>query len=99
MAKHEDQKADDKGNEGGSKGPPAKKYIFFVGRDKYETDQPKLTGAQIKARAPNVEPGDQLSLEGHGNEPDRIIADTDVVSLDSEHGPRRFHIVPQANFG
>lgn len=79
---------------------PPKIYKFFVGQQKYETDQAQLTGAQIKAYVPNVEPGTKLSLEGHGNEPDRIIADDELVSLDERHGgPRRFTLVPPANFG
>jgi hypothetical protein len=79
---------------------PPKMYKFFVGHEKYETDQAQLTGAQIKAYVPNVEPGTKLSLEGHGHDPDRIIADDERVSLDEQHGgPRRFTLVPPANFG
>ncbi|WBY00044.1 hypothetical protein PE066_11170 [Ramlibacter tataouinensis] len=75
-------------------------YKFFVGSQKYETGQVQLTGAQIKAYVPDVAPGSKLSLEGHGNEPDRIIADDEEVSLDERHGgPRRFTLVPPANFG
>lgn len=75
-------------------------YKFFVGNQKYETDQAQLTGAQIKAYVPDVAPGTKLSLEGHGNDPDRIIADDELVSLDEHHGgPRRFTLVPPANFG
>lgn len=75
-------------------------YKFFIGKDKYETNQPKLTGAQIKAFAPDVVPGTKLSLEGHGNDPDRIIADEEWVAMDDRHGgPRRFTLVPPANFG
>lgn len=81
----------------GQKDP--KKYIFFVNGEKYETDQSELTAAQIKARVPNVEPGDKLSLEGHGDEPDEILQDDQVVSLEKEKGPRRFTIVPSASFG
>jgi len=75
-------------------------YKFFVGTVKYETDQAQLTGAQIKAYVPDVPPGTKLSLEGHGNDPDRIVLDDEVVSVD-EHkgGPRRFTLVPPANFG
>jgi hypothetical protein len=77
----------------------AKKYIYFVNNDKYESDLPELTGAQIKARIPNFDPTLQLSLEGHGNDPDRIIGDNEVVSLEKDHGPLRFTLVPPANFG
>jgi len=75
------------------------KYFYFVGNDKYETDLPELTGAQIKARVPNLDPTFQLSLEGHGNDPDRLIADDEVVSLEKDKGPVRFTLVPPANFG
>ena len=78
---------------------PPKKYFYFVGNDKYESDLPALTGAQIKARIPNLDPTLQLSLEGHGNEPDRIIADNETVSLEKDQGPPRFTLVPPANFG
>lgn len=75
-------------------------YKFFVGTVKYETDQPQLTGAQIKAYVADVPPGTKLSLEGHGNDPDRIVLDDEVVSLDEHQGgPRRFTLVPPADFG
>lgn len=75
-------------------------YKFFVGPVKYETDQPQLTGAQIKAYVPDVPPGTKLSLEGHGHDPDRIVRDDELVSLDEpQGGPRRFTLVPPANFG
>lgn len=76
-----------------------KTYIFFVNGVKYETDQAKLTGLQIKARVPNWDPTHDLALEGHGDDPDRVIADDETVDLDTPHGPRRFSSVPKANFG
>lgn len=76
-----------------------KTYEYFVGHDKYETEHPSLTGAQIKARIPNLAPGTGLSLEGHGDDPDRLIADEESVSLDKHHGPVRFTLVPPATFG
>ncbi len=77
-----------------------KTYKFFVGSEKYETTERELTGAQIKAYVPDVPTGTKLSLEGHGHDPDRIIADDEVVSMDESHGgPRRFTLVPPANFG
>lgn len=78
---------------------PKKQYFYFVGNDKYESDLPELTGAQIKARIPNLDPAFQLSLEGQGNDPDRMIGDNDTVSLAEHHGPCRFTLVPPANFG
>jgi len=76
-----------------------KNYHYFVNHDRYETDQPELTGGQIKARIPNFQPGTALSLEGHGNDPDRLIGDDEVVQLDTTHGPVRFTLVPPATFG
>ncbi len=77
------------------------KFFYFVGEDKYETDQESITGAQIKARIPNLEPSMGLSLEGQGSEPDRMIGDADSVTLEIGHGdgPRRFTLVPPATFG
>ena len=76
-----------------------KVYTYFVNQDKYESELSSLTGAQIKARIPNLEPGTLLSLEGHGKDPDRIILDDESVNLDTEHGPARFTLVPPATFG
>ena len=76
-----------------------KKYSYFVGKNKYESDLPTLTGAQIKAKIPNLDPSFILTLEGHGHEPDRQIGDTDVVNLDTKHGIPHLTLVPPANFG
>ena len=77
----------------------AKKFFFFVDNVKYESDLPMLTGAQIKAKVANWDPAYGLLLEGHGKEPDRLISDTDSVSLEKENGPLRFTRVPPATFG
>lgn len=74
-------------------------YHFFVNGKKYETDKKELTGAQIKAMVPGWDPSHDLSLEGQGDDPDRIIGDAEAVSLDPKHGVRRFSSVPKANFG
>ncbi len=74
-------------------------YHFFVNGVKYEADQPRLAGLQIKARVADWDPSHDLVLEGHGDDPDRVIADDEVVDLDVSHGPRRFSSVPKANFG
>lgn len=77
------------------------KYFYFVGDDKYETDAATVTGAQIKARIADIEPGTGLSLEGQGNDPDRMIGDDVTVNLEigHGHGPLRFSLVPPATFG
>ncbi len=74
-------------------------YTFFVNGKPYETNKKKLTGAQIKAMVPDWDPQHDLSLEGEGDDPDRIIADDEAVSLVPKHGVRRFSSVPKANFG
>ena len=76
-----------------------KSYTYFVDGTKYETDEPALTVAQIKARVPNAEAGDKLSLEGHGNEPDRLLSDDELINLAKDKGPLRFTLVPSASFG
>jgi len=78
--------------------PRPKTYHFFVNGQKYETDQPQLTGLQIKARVSGWNPEHDLMLEGHGDDPDRIIADDEIVDLDVTPA-RRFSSVPKANFG
>lgn len=75
-----------------------KTYHFFVNGVKYETDQAKLTGLQIKARVPNWDANHDLVLEGHGDAADQVIADETVVRLDVTPA-RRFSSVPKANFG
>lgn len=85
--------------EGGDKPHKPPTYTFFVGREKFETDQPVLTGLQIKAKVPDWDPSHDLVLEGHGDDPDRVIRDDEEVSLEKVHGPLRFSSVPKANFG
>lgn len=79
--------------------PKEKGYFYFVDSTRYETDQPKLTGAMIKAKVPNCPAGYSLVLEGHGNDPDQVIADETSVSLEKDKGPRRFFLQPPATFG
>ncbi len=78
-----------------------KTYFFFVGTTKYDTDQEEVSGAYVKSRIENLPPNSGLELEGEGNEPNRPFGDADKVSLEvgHGHGPRRFTVVPPANFG
>lgn len=78
-----------------------KTYFFFVGTNKYETDQEVVSGAYVKSRIENLPPNSGLELEGEGNEPNRPFGDADTISLEVGHGqgPRRFTVVPPANFG
>ena len=82
------------GQAGSGKEP--KKYEYFVDNAKYESDVSALTGAQIKAKIPNFDPAYQLVLEGHGHDPDRVIGDSETVSLEPKP---HFYTAPPANFG
>ena len=76
-----------------------KPFEFFVDNKKYSTDQSAVTGAEIKAMIPNFDASYSLFLEGPGNEPDKLIGDSDSISLEKDKGPKRFYTVPPANFG
>ena len=93
--------AENQGGQGATKGGKDKpaNYVFFVNKDRFETDQSALKAGQIKARVSGVEAGDKLSLEGQGNDPDRILQDDDLIELDTGRGPLRFTVVPSASFG
>ena len=76
------------------------KFDFFVDNHKIDNDQASLTGEQIKRLVPGLDPAFALYLEGHGNDPDRLIGDSEGVSLEKGHGgPKRFYTVPPATFG
>jgi hypothetical protein len=81
------------------KDKPTHEYFYFVDNTKYETDQPTLTGALIKAKIANFDPSYALFLEGVGKDPDQQITEETVVSLEKDHGPRRLYSVPPAAFG
>jgi hypothetical protein len=72
-------------------------FKFMVDNRPYETEQQVITGAQIKATA-GVDPSFGLNLQGHGQDPDRKIADGDSVDL-SEPGREHFYSVPPATYG
>jgi len=78
-----------------------KVYFFFVGDEKFETEQAAVTGAYIKSRVANLPAGAGIQLDGHGNDPDKIVGDTDIVSLELGHGQgvRHFTVAPPASFG
>lgn len=73
-----------------------KKYHFFVDSKKYETTSSQLSGSAIKAQA-GVPTAYQLFLEEHGDDPDKAVADAEVISF--EHGAKHFFAVPPATFG
>jgi len=76
-------------------------YFYFVGSTKYDTDLEIVSGQYVKSRIENLPQGSGLELEGEGNEPNKPFGDNDTISLDvgHGHGPRRFTVVPPANFG
>ena len=85
---------------GGGQGhrPGEKQYEYSVDGKEYISAQSALTGAQMKALIPNFDTSYQLVLEGHGNDPDQVIADDFTVDLDVK--PRAaFYSVPPATFG
>lgn len=77
----------------------SERYVFFVNKQRLESEERYLKVSQIKAMANDIEPGDKLSLEGKGNEPDRLLADDETMDLAKDKGPLRFTIVPSASFG
>lgn len=75
-------------------------YFFFVDGVRYTTDQPSLTGAQIKAKVPDWPAGYGLLLDPPGEHGDeRLIGDDELVPLEKDHGPLRFTRVPPATYG
>lgn len=72
-------------------------YKFAVDGRPFESEQPILTGAQIKAKA-SVDPSFGLFLEGHGHHPDEQIGDGQKVDL-REPGREKFYTAPPATFG
>jgi hypothetical protein len=76
------------------------KYHFFVDANKYETDKSTLTGGEIKALVPGLNPTYQLFVEQQGNQPDKLVSDGEAIPLDpAGQGVRKFYSVPPATFG
>lgn len=87
-------------NESGKGGNKPNLFPFFFSGQKYETDQASLTGLQLKAKIVGWDQTHDLVLEGHGQDPDQIIQDDEIVLIDTKQGgPRRFSAAPKANFG
>ncbi|HMV09288.1 MAG TPA: hypothetical protein PKL56_16810 [Cyclobacteriaceae bacterium] len=74
-----------------------RKYLYFVDGVKYEHQEPQISGAAIKVKLPEERRAYPLYLEGHGNEPDLLITEDSIVSL--EHGAKHLYTVPAATFG
>ena len=76
----------------------ARQYKFKVNDQVFETEQPILTGAQVKALA-QIDPSYQLFLEIPGeSKADRQIGDTDQLNF-AEPGIEKLYTVPPATFG
>jgi hypothetical protein len=73
-------------------------YDFYVGKEKFETLCAEPTGAEIKAIVKDFPQGYGLELEGHGDEPNRLIRDDEKIHMDPHHA-MRFTAVPPATFG
>ncbi|WP_176478458.1 multiubiquitin domain-containing protein [Mesorhizobium sp. WSM3876] len=88
------------GHDPGKGGGKPDSFPFFFNGQKYETDQASLTGLQIKAKISGWDQTHDLVLEGHGQDPDKIIQDDELVLIDTKQGgPPRFSSAPKANFG
>lgn len=81
----------------GQKEDKNRKYHFFVDGEKYDVDESTVTGALIRAKIPEAKRGYSIFLEGHGNDPDTLINDTQTFSLDKE--TKHFYTSPPASFG
>jgi hypothetical protein len=64
------------------------KFLIFVDNDKYEWDNPTITGAQLRVLAALPE-NVQIFLAVPGK-PDAQIQNDTVVDLATHHGPARF---------
>ncbi len=75
-------------------------FFFFLDGKKYDWQSSSITGAQIRALVPGLNPSFQIIVEGHGQEPDRQINDDDTFSLSLPgRGPLQFYTAPPATFG
>jgi len=84
----------EKTNDNQSKG---RKYHYFVDSEKFDVDEPTVTGALIKLKLPETKRSYDLYLEGQGNDPNELITDDRTISL--EKGTKHFTTVPPATFG
>lgn len=79
--------------------------FFFIDGHKINVQQDHLKGLAIKELGhqvdPNINVGDELVLEGKGNDKDRLIANDETVDLTHGHGqgPKHFSTRPATTFG
>jgi hypothetical protein len=81
------------------------RYRFFSTDVRILSELQVATGAQIKAMikavVPSFDPQHELILEGHGHHPDKVIGDTERVSLEvgEGHPVKHFFSKPPTSFG
>lgn len=76
------------------------RFFFFVDGKKYDWPTSALSGAELRAAIPDLNPTFQIFVEGHGAEPDKPVSDSDSFSLELPgHGALKFYTAPPATFG
>jgi len=70
-------------------------FVIHIDGEKKDVNQTTLSGAQLKALV-GKDSTYQLFQELPGNEPDRLIGDTDAVQM---RNGLHFYTVPPATFG
>ncbi len=70
-------------------------FVIHIDGEKKDVNQTTLSGAQLKALV-GKDSTYQLFQELPGNEPDRLIGDTDAVQMGNG---LHFYTVPPATFG
>lgn len=71
------------------------KFEIHVDGQKFTVDKSSMTGAELKALA-SKDQAYQIYREGHGQEADALIGDTEGVPIKSG---LHFYTVPPATFG
>ena len=71
-------------------------YEYFVDGTEYKSEKESITGAAIKDKA-GIAANYQLMQEGHGNNADIPIGDSQTVDLKGE--PKHFYGAPPATYG
>lgn len=79
----------------GAHGRPT--YFYFLDSNKIASDSSSVSGATVRSHLPPEKAAYAVYVEGHGKDPDKLVADTDGFSLEKE--PPRFYSVPSATFG
>ncbi len=68
------------------------RFIFWVDGAQFSHDIHTISGAQIRAMVPRLDPEHQLWMEGIGDAPDQKIEHMAAVSI--EENRTRFYTVP-----